>query len=100
MNVSAQALMGFFLVLALFAVSVDADEQSFIVFDDPLGQVEVGVPSLGVELDHAEREIAAKLTGEIRFTSKEGPAAVLVSTRIRPDLPKDDRVLERVEPKY
>jgi hypothetical protein len=89
----------------LFLVSVGclgagAEENRPILFDDPLGQVEVGVPPMAVEFEHSERELAPKLTREIRFISKAGPAAVLVSTRIRDDLPKDDRVLERLEPNY
>ena len=71
-----------------------------VTFHDPLGEVEVGLPAIGDDLDQAERELAPKLTKELRFVSKSGSAAVLVATRIRPELPKDDRVLERVEPKY
>lgn len=75
-------------------------EKTTVMFEDPLGQVEVAMPPMGGDYDQSERELAPKLTKELRFVSKAGPAAVLVSTRIRPDLPHDDRVLERLEPKY
>jgi hypothetical protein len=88
-------------IVAGCALAVSAEEKKQVVmFDDPLGQVEVGMPPMGGEFDQSERELAPKLTKELRFVSKAGPAAVLVSTRIRPDLPHDDRVLERLEPKY
>lgn len=90
-------------VMALVAatnIAAAADEPEVVTFDDMVGQVEVAMPPLEGQWSHAEREVAPKLIKELRFTSKEGPAAVLVSTRIRPDLPKDDRVLERIEPKY
>lgn len=87
--------------LATLFTSVAAEEPGrSVVFDDPLGQVEVGLPPIAGELDQTSRELAPKLTKELRFVSKSGPAAVLVSTRIRADLPKDDRVLERVAPRY
>lgn len=76
------------------------DKKHVVMFDDPLGQVEVGMPPMGGEFDQTERELAPKVTKELRFVSKAGPAAVLVSTRIRPDIPHDDRVLDRLEPKY
>jgi hypothetical protein len=88
------------LVLGVACLAVAADEKKVVMFDDPLGQVEVGMPPMGGEFDQSERELAPKLTKELRFVCKDGPAAVLVSTRIRPDLPHDDRVLERLEPKY
>jgi hypothetical protein len=70
-------------------------------FRDPLGVVRLGWPAIGERQERKERELAPGLSHEIRFTTqKEGPAAVLVSTRIREELPKDDRVLERIEPKY
>jgi len=96
MMVSARVLA----LVCLACAAATAQEPGAVQFEDPLGQVEVGMPPIGEELDQTERELAPKLTKEIRFVSKEGPVAVLVSTRIRPDLPKDDRVLERVEPKY
>jgi hypothetical protein len=76
------------------------DKKQVVTFDDSLGQVEVGMPPMGGEFDQTERELAPKVTKELRFVSKAGPAAVLVSTRIRPDIPHDDRVLDRLEPKY
>jgi hypothetical protein len=88
------------LVVACCCVSAAAQETKTVMFEDPLGQVEVAMPPMGGEYDQSERELAPKLTKELRFVSKAGPAAVLVSTRIRPDLPHDDRVLERLEPKY
>jgi hypothetical protein len=87
-------------VVCLSCLAVFADEKQVVMFDDPLGQVEVGMPPMGGEFDQSQREVAPKLIKELRFVSKAGPAAVLVSTRIRPDLPHDDRVLERLEPKY
>lgn len=88
------------LVVCLGCLTVAAEEKETVTFEDPLGQVEVALPPFGADLEQSERELAPKLIKEIRFVSKAGPAAVLVSTRIREDLPKDDRVLERLEPKY
>lgn len=88
------------LVVSLGCLAATANEQNVVTFDDPVGQVEVGVPPFGVELEQTERELAPKLIKELRFVSKAGPAGVLVSTKIRDELPKDDRVLERLEPKY
>jgi len=96
MTISLRALV----VLSLACLAAAADEKNTVVFDDPLGQVEVGMPPIGDDLEQSQRELAPKLTKELRFVSKAGPAAVLISTRIRPDLPKDDRVLERIEPRY
>jgi len=94
-------VLRFLVIVVGCALAVSAEEKKQVVmFDDPLGQVEVGMPPMGGEFDQSERELAPKLTKELRFVSKGGPAAVLVSTRIRPDLPHDDRVLERLEPKY
>lgn len=95
MAISLRALV----ILGLISLAATAQEKS-VTFDDTLGQVEVGMPPIGDGLEQTERELAPKLTKELRFVSKAGPAAVLVSTRIRPDLPKDDRVLERIEPRY
>jgi hypothetical protein len=88
------------LVVSAACLAVSAEEKKVVFFDDPLGQVEVGLPTFGTEFEQSERELAPKLIKELRFVSKAGPAAVLVSTRIRADLPHDDRVLERLEPKY
>jgi hypothetical protein len=94
-------LLRVLLVVCLCGLAVSAEEKKKVVtFDDSLGQVEVGMPPMGGEYDQSQREVAPKLIKELRFVSKAGPAAVLISTRIRPDLPHDDRVLERLEPKY
>jgi hypothetical protein len=94
-------LLRIVLVVACCCLTAAAqDKKTTVTFEDPLGQVEVSMPPMGGEYDQSERELAPKLTKELRFVSKAGPAAVLVSTRIRPDLPHDDRVLERLEPKY
>jgi hypothetical protein len=95
MTISVRALV----ILGLICLAATAEEKS-VTFDDSLGQVEVGMPPIGDDLEQSQRELAPKLTKELRFVSKSGSAAVLVSTRIRPDLPKDDRVLERIEPRY
>ena len=77
-----------------------AAKSSTILFEDPLGKVEVGLPPMEVQFESSQREVVPKLIRELRLVCKDGPAAVLVSTRIRDELPKDDRVLERLEPKY
>lgn len=95
-------------VLCLAGTAVPADEKppaakeptQPIAFEDPLGKVEVGQPPMDAVFEQSQREVAPKIIKELRFFCKDGPAAVLVSTRIRDELPKDDRVLERLEPKY
>jgi hypothetical protein len=88
------------LLVVATSVIASGGEKLALEFTDPLGTVELAAPPIGEELEQTEREMAPKLCKEIRFLAKDGPAAVLVSTRIRAELPKDDRVLERVEPKY
>jgi hypothetical protein len=101
MNVRPHSTLGLCLALLLAAASlIRAEDVAKIEFKDPLGVVEFAPPPLGNELQSKERELAPRLSKELRFTTEEGPAAVFVSTRVRPDLPKDDRLLERLEPKY
>lgn len=96
MSIFARALV----VLSLLCATALGEEPEVVTFKDSLGAIEVGMPSFGAELTQSERVLAPKVVTELRFVSKEGPAAVLVSTKIRAELPKDDRVLDRLEPKY
>ena len=92
----------FAVMVCLACAGAMADEKppQPIVFDDPLGKVDVGLPPMDVTFEQSQAEVAPKIIKELRLVCKDGPAAVLVSTRIRDELPKDDRVLERIEPKY
>ncbi len=89
------------MIWAFLAGIVAADEPALpYEFEDPLGKVQVGAPPMEGTFESSQREVVSKIIRELRLVSKEGSAAVLVSTRIRAELPKDDRVLERIEPKY
>jgi hypothetical protein len=67
---------------------------------DAIGSVVMSVPPVGDEPKGKTKTIAPGITEEIRFAADSGDAAVLISTKIRAGLPKDDAVLERIEPKY
>ena len=71
-----------------------------IKLTDEVGPLTVGAPSVGDKPKTTQSVFAPGITKEFRFVGDDGSAAVLVSTKIRPDLPKDDRIIERIKPRY
>ena len=67
---------------------------------DALGTVTVGKPNFGDSpMSVVSDQVSPKITHELRIVAANGDAAVLIATRIRDDLPKDDSILERVAAK-
>jgi hypothetical protein len=65
---------------------------------DTLGRFMVSVPPLGGEMKFTEED-ASPVTRLFRFDFESGDVAVLVSTKMRDDRPKDESALLRLEPR-
>ena len=78
-------------LLLVLVGATGAGETPTIKIVDAVGPVSIGAPPVGNKPKASERQIAPVITKEFRFLGADGSVAVLISTKIRPDLPKDDR---------
>lgn len=69
------------------------------ILHDHLGELVVSVPRLPGSIKLADTEISPA-TKLFRFEFENGDQAVLISTKMRNDRPKDDSAVVRVEPRY
>ena len=59
------------------------------------------VPDLGAKkITISDRETQPGITADVKFVGDNGAVAGVVTTKIRPDYPKDDSLLDRVKPRY
>lgn len=61
----------------------------------------VAIPNLGAKnIQISDRETTPGITTLVKFVGDNKVVAAIVATKIRPDYPKDDSLLNRVRPRY